>query len=868
MARQAQDARQMAERSAKVERWRGSRTEFLTGSGVGPSSSGGVGHSSSVGPRKLFRRQSWSKVTDDKELAQKILSFAAPYLAPIAPVDRDDMLQRRAASFEMKTRPQNTSSAKAEDALRSPAAQSAAEDTAAANAASSAGPARSAPPVDRGGTVMRRRAASFEVRRRPQLLLWSEDKPPLEEEVANATSSAKGAGPTATAASPLPDDEPTNATSPSAMAAPDTFATSPATVAIDFAAPPASPSIEVLSSASSMAVASEPPNQKPVPLPHKERSGTPAVTQHSSVFLGSSSLGDVVGTGTGGDGGTASRVDGGEGFKDFSVNGCGSLILTGITVALVLLLIAYLIITPLSPGGVTLLAVLLPGTSQPLPPALPPLPPSPPPPTPPPLPQLPPSPRLPPLPPQPSSSPSPPPTLPSILDPTTSMHSHVRPPPSGRQPPSTWRARTPALTPPPLRADKGWRPQPLPVAAVPVEALLAVIVLLSVALILLLIRLSQLAKLAKQQQQQQRRQPRDTRGGWQPLHDDDDVEDAAGGCSGEHGIAQAVTVAATTAAADANVESGGRGTASPEMRAALQALEHQRLLTQEMTEQHRASEARYAAVVAELEAVRATPWRTEISARKPKSPPGAAAAGACASNSTNALDGSDSPDEIAAAEFSVGGAHLEPAHLEEAQVLLGMLIEERLLLQEARDEFLDASAATRDDLDIDSSAYEHFGSNGVLDGTDKECEPGSPGSTGSRLPEDGGLEDEQRAHALLDELVQRTERVHELQDALVSRLATPPRQAPTDTLGELFGDSSDISGSAAASHVPPFRCATLKASERGAIFASWQSSQDVEGLNEAYSPLASHLSLDERVERQQRMAMQKEEQSGGIGVVY
>ena len=410
-------------------------------------------------------------------------------------------------------------------------------------------------------------------------------------------------------------------------------------------------------------------------------------------------------------------------------------------------------------------------------------------------------------------------------------------------------------------------------AAVPVESLVAVIVLLSVALILLLIRLSQLAKLAKQQQQpqqerspQQRRQPRDTRGGWQPLHDDDDVEDAAGGCSGAHGIAQAVAVAAT-AAADAKVESGGRGTASPEMRAALQALEHQRLLTQEMTEQHRASEARYAAVVAELEAVRAAPWRTEISPCKPKSPPGAAAAGTCASNSTNALHGSDSRDEIAAAEFSVGGAQLEPAHLEEAQVLLGMLIEERLLLQEARDEFLDARAATQDDLDIDSSAYEHFGSNGVLDGTDKECEPGSPSSTGSQLPDDGGVEDEQRAHALLDELVQRTERVHELQDALVSRLATPPRQAPTDTLGELIGDSTDISGSAAASHVPPFRCATLQASERGAIFASWQSSQDGEGLNEAYSPLASHLSLDERVERQQLMAMQKEEQSG-IGVVY
>ena len=67
-------------------------------------------------------------------------------------------------------------------------------------------------------------------------------------------------------------------------------------------------------------------------------------------------------------------------------------------------------------------------------------------------------------------------------------------------------------------------------------------------------------------------------------------------------------------------------------------------------------------------------------------------------------------------------------------------------------------------------------------------------------------DDDERAHALLDELVQRTERVHELQSALSAQLsgvAAPPRGNARHELNLLSADLLGSAPSAAAASAPP-----------------------------------------------------------------
>ena len=104
-----------------------------------------------------------------------------------------------------------------------------------------------------------------------------------------------------------------------------------------------------------------------------------------------------------------------------------------------------------------------------------------------------------------------------------------------------------------------------------------------------------------------------------------------------------------------------------------------------------------------------------------------------------------------------------------------------------------------------------------------------------------------RAHALLDELVQRTERVHELQHelqrALVAQLATPPiREARAARSGEPSpGLGLDVPLFAAATHPAPVRSASGSSTPRplseGGEPKSHERLDDV-----VYSPLGSRSS--------------------------
>ena len=91
----------------------------------------------------------------------------------------------------------------------------------------------------------------------------------------------------------------------------------------------------------------------------------------------------------------------------------------------------------------------------------------------------------------------------------------------------------------------------------------------------------------------------------------------------------------------------------------------------------------------------------------------------------------------------------QAALLSEAQGILSELIEERMALQEARDEFLETT------------------------GREMGADEVAAAAAYSGLPHgDGGTTGEQE---LLEEVVQRTEKVRELQSALVQQLVTPAR---------------------------------------------------------------------------------------------
>ena len=66
----------------------------------------------------------------------------------------------------------------------------------------------------------------------------------------------------------------------------------------------------------------------------------------------------------------------------------------------------------------------------------------------------------------------------------------------------------------------------------------------------------------------------------------------------------------------------------------------------------------------------------------------------------------------------------------------------------------------------------------------------------------GRVGDEERAHALLAELLQRTERVHELQNALSARVGVgrPPRNARQD-VDLLLGTRSDLNDPSSAGSI-------------------------------------------------------------------
>lgn len=190
-----------------------------------------------------------------------------------------------------------------------------------------------------------------------------------------------------------------------------------------------------------------------------------------------------------------------------------------------------------------------------------------------------------------------------------------------------------------------------------------------------------------------------------------------------------------------------------------QELEQQRRIIEEAAErgfaERKDSDAKIAVVAAELEAERA--YRE--------------------ARHESGLDDDELPIAIdGTLQLVVEREDVEPERIQEAEALLGMLVDERLLLQEAREEFFESRATCAEDLDIDSNAYEQFGSQVSTD--EASVDEAAVCSLPDASPSDPSREeDRQHTHALLDELVQRTERVHELQSALVSHLATPKRQS-------------------------------------------------------------------------------------------
>ena len=259
------------------------------------------------------------------------------------------------------------------------------------------------------------------------------------------------------------------------------------------------------------------------------------------------------------------------------------------------------------------------------------------------------------------------------------------------------------------------------------------------------------------------------------------------------------SLAETTAAspADQKCPPGDLRTAS-DVRAALAALEEQRRLHEEWARERRASEARIAAVEAELEAERAKnlqrPPQLSRSNEIPSSAGGGVKNGDERERTSSDSPSSDNPDVASLAAINLfqgseeGGEVSQLERLEEAQELLGLLIEERMLLQEAREDFFEAQGDGEDESEAYDPLSMELPSTAVYrtySGEQLQRRPGSRGSGSSPsrastpvpapAADPVGDDNDERSHALLDELVQRTERVHALQSALVRHLVTPDR---------------------------------------------------------------------------------------------
>ena len=174
--------------------------------------------------------------------------------------------------------------------------------------------------------------------------------------------------------------------------------------------------------------------------------------------------------------------------------------------------------------------------------------------------------------------------------------------------------------------------------------------------------------------------------------------------------------------------------------------------------ERRRSAAKVEELTAELEAAREAKRRAEAEAEalaQWKSPArgDVAIPAATLSMAVTGLVGASA----AGVEESEEAQAEQAALLSEAQGILSELIEERMALQEARDEFLETT------------------------GREMGADEVAAAAAYSGLPHgDGGTTGEQE---LLEEVVQRTEKVRELQSALVQQLVTPARVSIGSTGG-------------------------------------------------------------------------------------